>query len=481
MTDQTADRLFDVRRWSDHPEVNRCLTDLVEEIETQEGRVRKRVKAAPAFRAAVSALVLDLYVAWKANPEMHISVPLSSRDFADGKRYARLHFTYDTFKPAFDGLRKLGYFNITRGGFIDRETGIGRVTRIIATKKLIDKLRSVPLVSINRDPGPEIIILKNEKKMAVAYEATAFTRQAEANLKSINHLLSQHWYDLDLTDDQFEELTLRMCIGHLEARQRKDNDVKPAGVDFSARSLHRIFNNGDWDQGGRFYGGWWQSIPSEYRRYITIDHKPTIEVDYSGMHPVMLYAEANAPMPGDPYDPAFVGAPNASRALVKLTFNKLLNASGRIVPEDFDEATVGMSWKKFQDCIVNAHAPIRHRFKSGDGLRLQKKDAAIAEQVMLRFLGMGYACLPVHDSFVVHYALQDELERIMQSEFEKVLGIRCPVKLGERAPGPIRTGLVNDDIMEAIMSGNCSGFEMRWLEWRSMQDGRSAPTNRMSG
>src|SRR5690606_27759980 len=57
----------------------------------------------------------------------------------------------------------------------------------------------------------------------------------------------------------------------------------------------RIFSNGTWDSGGRFYGGWWQQIPNSkaggaWRRKIYINGNPTVEVDYSGLHIVLLYA-----------------------------------------------------------------------------------------------------------------------------------------------------------------------------------------------
>ena len=50
-----------------------------------------------------------------------------------------------------------------------------------------------------------------------------------------------------------------------------DPDKPP--IDLTRRMLVRIFSNGRFDQGGRFYRGWWENVPSEYRRYITTDGK----------------------------------------------------------------------------------------------------------------------------------------------------------------------------------------------------------------
>ena len=51
----------------------------------------------------------------------------------------------------------------------------------------------------------------------------------------------------------------------------------------------RIFSNSSWEQNGRFHGGWWQRIPSEHRKDISINDGPTIEIDYSGLHAVLVY------------------------------------------------------------------------------------------------------------------------------------------------------------------------------------------------
>ena len=44
------------------------------------------------------------------------------------------------------------------------------------------------------------------------------------------------------------------------------------------------------NEGGRYYGGWWQQIPKEWRQEIRIGNTPTVEIDYSGLHIVILYA-----------------------------------------------------------------------------------------------------------------------------------------------------------------------------------------------
>jgi len=40
---------------------------------------------------------------------------------------------------------------------------------------------------------------------------------------------------------------------------------------------------------------------------------------------------------------------------------------------------------------------------------------------------MRYACLPVHDSFIVHHGLQDDLDQIMRDAFKAEFGVNGKV------------------------------------------------------
>ena len=51
----------------------------------------------------------------------------------------------------------------------------------------------------------------------------------------------------------------------------------------------RIFSKSSWEQNGRFNGGWWQRITSDYRKDIFINDEPNVEIDYSSLHAVLVY------------------------------------------------------------------------------------------------------------------------------------------------------------------------------------------------
>ena len=96
----------------------------------------------------------------------------------------------------------------------------------------------------------------------------------------------------------------------------------------------------------------------------------------------------------------------------------------------------GKNWPDFINFVVSCYPEFSQSFGSGIGLRLQCKDSQLAETVMLQFASKGYACLPVHDSFIVHHGLQDDLAETMQAAFEAEFGAKGKVsfELGEVEP-----------------------------------------------
>jgi hypothetical protein len=185
----------------------------------------------------------------------------------------------------------------------------------------------------------------------------------------------------------------------------------------------RIFSNGSFKQGGRFYRGWWQNVPSEYRNYITIDEKRTAEFDFSQLNPHLLYHSNYKELGSeDAYDRVLDGE---HRKIVKQAFNAMVQASTPLknCPSEIDMSGLEMSWAALRDAIIKAHKPIADLFFKGVGNHLQFQDSNIAERVMLHFAGMDAPALPVHDSFILHhgYGESGEVEEAMRRAFYDVM------------------------------------------------------------
>ncbi|GAA0310682.1 hypothetical protein [Rhodovulum strictum] len=116
---------------------------------------------------------------------------------------------------------------------------------------------------------------------------------------------------------------------------------------------------------------------------------------------------------------------------MKTTFNALLNADsveGISKIKKYDETLTGRNWEDFKRFIVESYPECADHFGTGAGLRLQRMDSDLAEAVMLRFARMGYACLPVHDSFIVHHDMRDVLEDTMKAVFRDMFGVESKVE-----------------------------------------------------
>lgn len=246
------------------------------------------------------------------------------------------------------------------------------------------------------------------------------------NLKRINALYARTNIRLDLTDEQLAEMNLRMQ--HKAAREGK-----PAPMLLTHNLdgyLYRVFNDERFDHGGRLYGCEYQNVPKDYRPYVTINGSPTVEVDFSAMHPTMLYAELGIQLAFDPYLIS-----KELRGLTKTTFNALLNArSSGIDPlPEFNEIDVGMSWIEWIKKVKEHMGPLRQFLGSGCGIKLQRKDSDIAEAVVMEFISQGIPILPIHDSFIVPVEHEARLIKVMRDKFRRATGFVCEVKSRKRA------------------------------------------------
>lgn len=59
-------------------------------------------------------------------------------------------------------------------------------------------------------------------------------------------MLQGHWGDSALTDQQLYDQLAMMAGGR--------DDEAAQSFHFAARTVPRVFNNGDWEQGGRLFG-----------------------------------------------------------------------------------------------------------------------------------------------------------------------------------------------------------------------------------
>ena len=296
------------------------VKEITKELEVQESRGRARSgDAQGSFEYAVRFILTLLWRDSISYPPCESSINLRNGYYSELPRYRDNKLTYRQVKAAFDALINCRFIEITKKGYYMRETGQSGLTKFIPTDRLLERFESLeghPAFQIKLNLDEETIILRDKidgKNVDIHYDDIRKTNRFRSNLKIINDCLIRHWADLRIRNTEFS---------HLAKRISQHSDKEP--VDLSRRTLVRIFTNGSFEEGGRFYRGWWQNVPSEYRKFITIDEKVTTEYDFSQLSPHMLYFAYNKDMgQEDAYDRVLDGQ---HRKIVKQAFNAMVQS-----------------------------------------------------------------------------------------------------------------------------------------------------------
>lgn len=229
-------------------------------------------------------------------------------------------------------------------------------------------------------------------------------------------------FDLTLPPEQWRELQRRV----IEADKTGKADKLHSGYDHRRIYLTRIFTE-NWERGGRLYGPFYQGMPKDIREKLLIDGEPTVELDYSRLHPRMLFNEEGLELDRDPYAvPGF----DIPKDAAKETFNRLLNSRRKIAyrpKEDSRWFDGNDAFNAYRDAMVSHLHPIAHLFQSDHGARLQKRDSGLAINILRRCMMSGIPIYPVHDSFIVPREKEESVKLVMQEEYRIMFGFDCDV------------------------------------------------------
>jgi len=255
----------------------------------------------------------------------------------------------------------------------------------------------------------EVIVLRSKSRQLVDYRDSSSVRQLRRDVLEHNEFLAMFEIGIDHIDAQCDASNVAIVRGHR--------------LDLQRRQYRRIFN-GDFSHGGRWYGPFWQHLPSRIRAGLRIDRSPVIEIDYQGCHPHLMAAWHGIALPvnADPYE-----RHGYERRHMKRAFNILLNAKSfaqarRAIANRFIADWGRDSYHKSVDLIqaVQAQFPgLERSWLAGFGGRLQNIDADICARVQRKLRRAGVPCLSVHDSFIVPILNSQQLRSIMDDEFNK--------------------------------------------------------------
>jgi hypothetical protein len=187
-----------------------------------------------------------------AGPDQFISYSRRREFYARNQRYYRPTYTYRAIIPAIDQLAAedlLDHQKMPQGHR-------GYQSRFRASDLLLKGLDKAKVVY---EPL-ETIILRDRDGYLVDYRDNRDIRRMRKRLDALNEGLVT------------QEIAVKDRV--IREGDRLENGGR------ARAQLHRVFNRGSFDLGGRFYGGHWQNIPSiGGRDEIKIDGKATTEID----------------------------------------------------------------------------------------------------------------------------------------------------------------------------------------------------------
>jgi hypothetical protein len=197
-------------------------------------------------------------------------------------------------------------------------------SRLGATQKLVEAIGLDDVSALAWQQAPAVILRCRADRRRILNptkvlndEELGKLRQIERDVEEHNRFLSA--YEISFPPDAAVALPTGL--------------VKVAGtyVRPQCRSYYRVFN-GDLRHGGRWYGPFWQNVPSGVRPKLQINGEPVVELDFAACQLRFMFACVGLPDPLDGQiraaDPAFDlycidGLP---RDIVKLALLIMTNA-----------------------------------------------------------------------------------------------------------------------------------------------------------
>ena len=344
-----------------------------------------------------------------------------------------------------DFLESEGYI-IKHNGFRDRKRNLGRTTRIRATGKLLALFEraQVNAATIQVDHNAaDVIIMRDREKNEVAFEETKRSRIRASHIKRFNEIYRSTKFTLAMTPEELE-----LC--------RPDIEIPEIGLPvMESPQFRRVFNNETFKDGGRLYciDGGYQNWAKELRLKILINGKVVIELDYSALHPTMLYHLEGLELKQDPY--IIFNHPD-KRKFLKYFILRMINSTDRDrFPKTITYAVqtgkmdpiyqhnTSASYRRLMLAVEKHHAPIAKYFFTGYGVKLQRKDSDITEEILLRFLRQkpmlpvssdavsSKAVLPLneYDSFICAYDQAAFLKQVMLESYQKIMRTNFEIKI----------------------------------------------------
>ena len=408
------------------------LMALIAEVQTQMSgyeffhQTRKRARRLAdqvTYDRAVEAILCDLCAVELGPDNDSIHLPLSNKVLRSKSRYkgTALGKTLPDILKVMSAP-EMDFVTVEKGHstfrIVDDELNVafvgGQQTILKAGPKLLSRIErfGITRADVGHAPEEEVLVLRAPKR-----HSNSIAKYQEYEDDETTLALRQQMTDINAWLD-----TADITCSHPKA-------------DPAHRRLRRIFNNSDFAQGGRLYGGFWQAMSSDERQeHILIEDDWCVELDYGQMSLAILYGLTGAnPPEGDLYDLSTQGIPTSYRKGIKTVIQALINSSK--VPTKMPKGVRKLipsryNIKDILEAVARKHPAIYPQMTSGIGMQLFRKDSDILVDVLLTLKTQGIVALPIHDAVVVRDDNSDKAEAVMKKVFKEHTGITPDVTLG---------------------------------------------------
>jgi hypothetical protein len=410
---------FDNDIWSDDEQINNDVEQIAFDVRAPS------VSIPDKYNKNLLVILVNLFVAHVTKQGMYVTYSRNRNHYGSQSRYNAQKLSYQYTTDAVDQLIDHGYIEHTIG-FYDRRDPKkvrGMRSRMRPTAKLIEVFDHWSENGIRRFPHAETIILRDKDKKPVDYEHdTRLVTAMRKKLQDINAMLAEADIRLDMT-----------ATGKVQLDAERQLQGK-GRISYWRKSLFRVFSNGKFTQGGRFYGGWWEMVNKDIRKRILINGQPTVEKDFKSLHPSMLYIRETGVLAG--FDPYKIDGENTDDFVRKIAKSLLLiminSKAGKNIQKAFrwnidrngkysvrERETIDQTIDidAVIDKIKKHNKTIASYFSSNEGIKLQFIDSQIVERVVTSLMRQGIVSLPVHDSFLVAERYESELIEAMKEAF----------------------------------------------------------------
>ena len=428
-------RPLGIHSWSDHPEINIIVDKAWHSLgqHRQEALTPKGNRKGTNPKILIKVLIVHLYETFLDDPALWTGVARSANAYAPTSRYNSLNVSFKIVQ-LIDGLVELGYLEFVGGSNDKTNDGWNSFTSRVRPSHILKvefgkctveqfdifkhkSKTAVILSDFDTDIEGKLIRRKGKRlRPLVEYKDTDETQRMELMLYAYNSLLQKTYIDIATLEKTYIERETKVGVQRIPINQNN-------------KFVSRIFSRGSWTNNGWFYGGFWQQIGRNYRKDIFINNKPTIEVDFKGIHPSILSINKGKPFIDYELDEVILPSLNKDQQTkaLKLLILIALSASSKQQAYKAFRASSDFPLKdrelsKLINSFLELNPHLADELFTDQIVNLMYQDSLITEYVIKKFTYSDVPILSFHDSFIIQYDQVLNLKKYMSEASKAVLG-----------------------------------------------------------